>query len=175
MKDLIEGTINGTSFNKLLPPEFVQKHEKVTGIIKTGVISDEQCNLLKTILGDETDKVIKFFFSKEEKVEEKIDESQPTILLSSFEGCKGLSAGHVFIVGLNQGVVPKTTVPEETDDFEYSKFIVALTRTRKQCHLLSNEWDFFPTKVRHRPSFFLDFIPAQYLENKGYLKIRDIK
>jgi ATP-dependent DNA helicase UvrD/PcrA len=63
------------------------------------------------------------------------DESRPTIRLTSFEGAKGLSAQYVFIVGLHEGDLPRSTT--NIRDVEVCKFLVALTRTRKECYILT--------------------------------------
>lgn len=79
--------------------------------------------------------------SQEEAPEElsvaegEIDKTKPTIKLTTFEGAKGLSAQHVFILGLQNGDLPKN--PSSILDIEVCKFLVALTRTRKQCHLMT--------------------------------------
>jgi hypothetical protein len=63
------------------------------------------------------------------------DESRPTIKLTSFEGAKGLSAQYVFIVGVHDGDLPRSV--SRIRDVEVCKFLVALTRTRKQCYILT--------------------------------------
>lgn len=127
---------------------------------------------MQTQLKDQADNVINNFFGTEEEPAER-DTSQPTILLSSFEGCKGLSAGHVFIVGLNNGSMPKIAADGTIDDIEVSKFIVSLTRTRKCCYLLSNRWMFAPGD-RLEKSWFLSIIPGEYIDSKGFLRTKDI-
>jgi len=77
---------------------------------------------------------------KEEKAEivedePEIDKSKPTIKLTTFEGAKGLSAQHVFILGLQNGDLPRN--PNLISDIEVCKLVVAMTRTRKQCYILS--------------------------------------
>lgn len=57
------------------------------------------------------------------------------IKLTSFEGSKGLSAQHVFIVGLQQGELPRDE--GNIDDLEICRFLVGLTRTKKKCSLMS--------------------------------------
>ena len=75
------------------------------------------------------------------------------IKLVSYEGSKGLSAQHVFIVGLHNGELPRN--PDNISDLEVCKFLVALTRTRKQCHLLHTQrW----SGLQKRPSRFLSWI-----------------
>ncbi len=91
------------------------------------------------------------------KVEE--DVSRPTITLTSFEGSKGLSGQHVFIVGLHNGDLPRNA--SSIEDLEICKFLVALTRTRKRCYLLYTwRWGGQP-KV---PSILLKWIDAGMVE-----------
>ncbi len=83
------------------------------------------------------------------------DVSSPTVKLTSFEGSKGLSAQHVFMLGLQDGGLPRDR--RSITDLEICKFIVALTRTRKQCQILYT-WRFSGAPTR--PSIFLDWIRA---------------
>ncbi len=55
-------------------------------------------------------------------------------MVTSFEGAKGLSAQHVFIAGLHNGDMPRD--PNDIQDMEICRFLVGLTRTRKQCNLI---------------------------------------
>ncbi len=93
--------------------------------------------------------------------------SQPSIRITTFEGSKGLSASHVFIVGFHNGDLPRN--PQSVDDLEICKFLVALTRTRKQCHILftrnwGGQWK--------QPSTLLSWIRSQRKQvirvNKDY-------
>lgn len=62
-----------------------------------------------------------------------VDTSKLRIKLVTFEGSKGLSAQHVFIIGAQAGVLPRGAPMKDVD---VARFVVALTRTRKQCHVL---------------------------------------
>ncbi len=98
--------------------------------------------------------------------ESAVDE--PLIRLTTYSGCKGLSAGFTFVTGLEDGVFPRRSGrPVER---EVCQFIVALTRTRKQCHLISIKN--FAGKWLNR-SVFLRWIANHVLErtcvNKAYL------
>ena len=85
----------------------------------------------------------------------EVDKTKPTIKLTSFEGSKGLSAQHVFVVGVHENELPKDS--NAIKDLEICKFLVSLTRTRKQCHVLTT---FRFSGVSRRPSIFLSWIPA---------------
>ena len=63
------------------------------------------------------------------------EEDAPTIRFTSLVGSKGLSASYVFIVGFNNGFFPRN--PNEITDDEVCKLLVALSRTRVECHVVS--------------------------------------
>jgi superfamily I DNA/RNA helicase len=79
--------------------------------------------------------------------------------LTSFEGAKGLSAQHVFIVGLHAGDLPHDA--NNIADLEVCKFLVGLTRTKKKCSLLITKQ--FAGKPKS-PSLFLQWIRRERFE-----------
>jgi len=85
----------------------------------------------------------------------EIDTSKPTIQLTSYEGAKGLSAQHVFILGLQENELPRNT--SLIADIEICKFLVALTRARKKCYILTTSR--FGGKLT-RKSIFISWINA---------------
>lgn len=96
---------------------------------------------------------------KEKVIEEtrEFDKTRPTIKLTTFEGAKGLSAQHVFILGMQNGELPKN--PNAIADIEICKFLVALTRTRKQCYILSTT-NFCGKSIN--PSEFVKWLGQEY-------------
>ncbi|UUY01591.1 UvrD-helicase domain-containing protein [Svornostia abyssi] len=68
----------------------------------------------------------------------EVDVAEPEILFTTLVGSKGLSAEHVFIVGLNDGHFPRD--PDAVTDEEICSMLVALSRTRKQCHVISTKF-----------------------------------
>jgi len=60
----------------------------------------------------------------------------------------------VFIVGVHENELPKNAV--DIKDLEICKFLVSLTRTRKQCHLLTA---FRFSGAAKRPSIFIRWVP----------------
>ena len=93
----------------------------------------------------------------------------PPVKVTTFEGAKGLSAQHVFIVGLHDSELPHN--PQTIQDLEICKFIVGLTRTRKACSLIYTGR--FGNKGME-PSTFISWIDSSRLErisvNAGYWK-----
>jgi superfamily I DNA/RNA helicase len=90
---------------------------------------------------------------REEQTRAEENSEIPSIVCTTLVGAKGLSAGHVFIVGFNDGHFPQH--PEAITDEDICKFIVGLSRTRKQCHLVS--CGRFGAE-RLSPSSFLDWV-----------------
>ncbi len=112
-------------------------------------------------------------FTEDDDVDNEapVEEKAPriNIKLVSYEGSKGLSAQHVFIVGLHNGDLPR--VATAPTDLEICKFLVALTRTRKQCHLLhTRRWG----ATTKEASVFLSWIDrsriSQIFVNAKYWK-----
>ena len=61
--------------------------------------------------------------------------TEPSILVTSLMGAKGLQADHVFVLGLNEGHFPLANNAPTED--EVCQLLVALTRGRKSCTLVS--------------------------------------
>jgi len=86
-------------------------------------------------------------------------DGKPEIRLTTYNGSKGMSAGFTFVVGLENEVLPKS--PEKIVDNEICQFVVALTRTRQQCHLISTG---IFAGVKRAQSEFLNWIPTDYVK-----------
>ena len=101
------------------------------------------------------------FHAPEEKKagEDKKPVEGLTVRLSSFEGAKGMSAQHVFLVGLHAGDLPRDE--KNIQDIEICKFLVGLTRTKKRCSLL---WTKCFGQDWKEPSVFLRWITDERYE-----------
>jgi superfamily I DNA/RNA helicase len=82
------------------------------------------------------------------------EEGVPTVVCTTLLGAKGLSAGYVFMLGFNNGAFPAD--PAAITDDEICKLIVGLSRTRKECHLVSCRMFGGPPWVE--PSAFLGWL-----------------
>ena len=177
-KKILAATENGAPMIDLLDSDFLATHLRAVEIVKAiregEMIGPNTRIELERILGDYAGEVVDHFSPHEEDMEEEIDRTQPSILLTSFVGCKGLSAGHVFIIGAHNAAIPKD--PGNIEDVEISQFIVALTRARKRCHIVSNRWLFSPKDGNdewlpaYTESEFISWIPSGLVEDRGYLK-----
>lgn len=143
-----------------LDPAFRDEHLGVAGLLARGLkgelVEEERAELAVhlRVAVDDLDKTLELAeetepTEDEEGVQEQVDTIgpdvepedvadetplQPTITFTSLVGAKGLSAAYVFVVGCSNGHFPRHSPPA---DVEICEFIVALSRTRKACHLVS--------------------------------------
>ena len=179
-KSLVEKTLGGTPFRNLLDEKFVSDQELILDFIESlqdGVETDDAKDKeIRAISGEHYDSIVEEFSPKVADQNAEPDKTKPSILLTSFVGCKGLSAGHVIIVGANNTSLPKDS--GAIDDVEIAQFVVALTRTRKQCHIVSNKWLVAPyMNGQYQQPFgrsaFLSWIPDDFKNERGELKAGD--
>jgi len=183
IKSIIEQTANKTAMIDILPKIFVEHQTKIISIItkfnKNGENNDLLIAELGKLVNDDLLTEIKARFLPPEEPAIIHDKTQPSILLTSYQGCKGMSAGFVFIVGVNNGVMPRDT--SNITDVEISQFVVALTRTRKKCFILSENWMYGPKDnnrnriPKNTRSIFIDWISTVKLEDLGTLKSAQIE
>lgn len=164
-------------FLDILDNSFIRKQESVVQTIRS-IKQGQDFNReeLQQHTGALYDEIVEYYSPTETHEEEQIDKTKPSILLSSFVGCKGLSAGHVIIIGANNESIPRD--PKNIRDIEIAQFLVALTRTRKQCHIVSNKWLIAPfvNGAYQNPAdvtSFLSWINSALIENLGNLSAKD--
>jgi superfamily I DNA/RNA helicase len=83
----------------------------------------------------------------------------PFIKATSFEGSKGMSGQHVFIVGMHENELPRDSA--QIEDIEICRFVVGLTRAKKKCSLLHTGR--FADQPKS-PSPFIDWIQKKRYE-----------
>lgn len=129
-----------------LPDEYRDEHLAIAEIVRRlregEQLTDEEERQLSEAVGMEIANVKESLavVDDEELPEEDDenadgDEDAPTIQFTSLVGSKGLSASYVFIVGFNNGFFPRE--PNAITDDEVCKLLVALSRTRVECHVVS--------------------------------------
>ncbi len=127
----------------------ISKVEDATGLDidhlreEFGALDDVESADMETLLDD----------AIEQLEAETPDTSKPSILVTSLLGAKGLQAEYVFVVGLNDNHFPRNNAHPTND--EVCKLIVALTRTRKKCYLIS--CDRFGNSLL-QPSIFMQWL-----------------
>jgi superfamily I DNA/RNA helicase len=145
-KEVLHGLLESEAeLAERLPAEYANEHRgfaKLVGILlEGGKLSDEQEAKLCAVLELPLQRIQALLANDDpdaESEEVPVPGDTPDILFTSLVGSKGLSAEHVFVVGLNNGHFPRK-VAAITDD-EICQFVVALSRTRKRCHVVSCKW-----------------------------------
>jgi len=158
-KELAGALAADRPLTEIVPGDYREEHLALAEIIRQLFdegITDEQITEVEHEL-DRPFEEIEAALGRDEEGERDPEperkEGVPTIVCTSLLGAKGLSAGYVFIVGFNDGLFPKD--PDAVTDDEICKLIVGLSRTRKECHLVS--CGFYGTDFMH-PSVFLDWL-----------------
>jgi superfamily I DNA/RNA helicase len=161
--DVVRQGIEGDrDLNELIPDAYRRRHLRIASLVRrilneddldeseieelvaaVGILFEEVVVILRGPAEDDVD----------ESTAPESPEGEPTIFCTTLVGAKGLSAGHVFVVGCNDGHFPRD--PNAITDDEVCQLLVALSRTRKQCHLISCLW-FGAQSLR--PSRFLHWV-----------------
>jgi superfamily I DNA/RNA helicase len=130
-----------------LPDEYREEHleiaELVRRLLDSEALTSEQETQLEGAVGMKMADIKESLAVVEEDEDpvpedeeaEEASEDAPTIRFTSLIASKGLSAAHVFIVGFNNGFFPRD--PNAITNDEICKLLVALSRTRVECHVVS--------------------------------------
>jgi superfamily I DNA/RNA helicase len=183
IKSFLIACTSGNPLIILLPKDFVELQTNIVAIVskfnKLGEDNTLLSKKLETLVPPHILSEIMSRFLKPTETGAGQNKTQPSILLTSYQGCKGMSAGFVYIIGVNNGVMPKDI--NTISDVEICQFVVALTRTRKKCYILSENWMYSPKDPngkwipKHERSIFINMIPADFLEDLGDLNAKDIQ
>lgn len=137
-----EALTNGSELVNLIPDDFCAEHLEVVALLERiaaeeTMTKEEMTTATKATRLDLPDLLSELGFkTTEESEKEPPDYSgEPSILVTSLMGAKGLQAEHVFVLGLNGGHFP--TSNQNPSEAEVCELLVALTRAREKCTLIS--------------------------------------
>jgi superfamily I DNA/RNA helicase len=170
---VLEAINDSIDLDGVLPANYREAHLANVSLVKTVMNGEEvpeaEIQSLLDKLGLEVDELKIRLGLMPTPLAPNPDPALPTIAVRTFMGAKGLSALHVFVVGMLNGHFPRNA--DAISDTEVCELIVALTRTRKQCHLISSRR--YADKVV-TPSAFYSWIKPDRLEwstlNKSHFK-----
>ena len=131
------------SLADVLPGEYVKRHLAVADALASAVIGEPVVASLVARVPEIAGLPLADLLAQADDVPDCTGDAPDSsgalhaggILCTSLAGCKGLSANHVFLVGMNDGHLPYKRA-SITDD-EVCQLIVALSRSRKSCTLVS--------------------------------------
>jgi hypothetical protein len=163
---------NGSGLRGSLPTAFVDHHLRLARILRA-MGSDEEPSAedratLASALGVTEGDLESLLHPPAEPEETEEGDAEPTIWLTSLLGSKGLQAGHVFIVGVNDGHFPRSN--QNPSDEEVCQLLVAVTRGRKSCTLVSTKR---LGAAELRRSIFVDWLrphlaPSRYIDRAAF-------
>ncbi len=138
---LTAALVDGEELVSLLPKRYVERHLRIAELL--GRLRSGEALSSHDIVDVEHGTRMRYLDLVELLTNADIDESaelepnedEPSIVLTSLVGAKGLQAGHVFVLGLNDHHFPHDNAAP-TDD-EVCSLLVALTRAKKSCTVMS--------------------------------------
>ncbi|MCX6761519.1 MAG: UvrD-helicase domain-containing protein [Candidatus Moranbacteria bacterium] len=99
---------------------------------------------------------------------DNIDQSSEAVHLMTLHSAKGLEFQYVFIIGLEEGILPhsRSMLSETEMEEERRLMYVGITRAKQKVYLLFTKMrTIFGSTQINAPSRFLDDIPAELIEN----------
>lgn len=139
---VLEALTNGAELVHLIPDDFRAEHLEVVALLgriaaEEDMTKDEMSAATKATRLDLGDLLAELGFKTAEEGEEEPPDysDEPSILVTSLMGAKGLQAEHVFVLGLSGGHFP--TSNQHPSEAEVCELLVALTRAREKCTLVS--------------------------------------
>ena len=152
---------NDVDLDNLLPGDYKDRHLPhiltVRALLKGQTVTVDDIDALTAMLGITEQEIRIRLGLAPTPLLPAADPSLPTIVITTFMGAKGLSAAYVFVVGMIDRHFPRD--PAAITDMEICELIVALTRTRKQCHLITSGR--YAGKEVSQSTFFSWIKPAQ--------------
>lgn len=142
VNDILRRTLlDGEELETLLPEVFRQRHLIVVALLQRFLNEDDlsppELASLEAAAGVSTQQLRDILGKDDGQASEApiVDQSAPSVVVTSLLGAKGLQASHVFVVGMNQGHFPHSN--GSITDEEVCCLLVALTRATKSCTLVS--------------------------------------
>lgn len=100
---------------------------------------------------------------------ETSEESKSSVKLMTLHASKGLEFDYVFIIGINDGLIPLNSKDEAAEEEERRLFYVGMTRAKKFLEL-----SFYTspngTRVFPGPGRYLSYLPEKYLTDPVHQK-----
>lgn len=173
-KKIIKDSMSSAPLVDLLPDDYKQKHKTIVDLIRTlimsaGSVKQTEQSLEHIVGSSQKDNIVKYFTTEQGQDQIASCESPSPIQMVTYQGSKGLAADYVFLLGVNNGDIPKD--PTKIADYEICEFIVGLTRTKKECYVLPIRNVLGKTKNR---SAFLSWISPNRVANSRSLSKDDV-
>lgn len=153
--------------------------DKIKGMHAKGVPYEEiaifyrlqsQSETLKKVFEEEK---VSCWFSQKEDGQENTEKLENAVNLMTLHASKGLEFSHVFIIGVNNGLIPLNPKKEAEEEEERRLFYVGLTRAKESLEL--SYYTSPGPRVLPGPGRYLSYFPESLVNRTSALEMRDRK
>jgi DNA helicase-2/ATP-dependent DNA helicase PcrA len=173
LTDLIQKVYTESGYEKYLfdgTDEGQVRHENVQELLTVAQKYDEY----------EGDEGLRLFLEEVALIADtdNIDQATEAVHLMTLHSAKGLEFRFVFIVGLEEGIMPHSRSMLDPKQMEEERRLmyVGITRAKRKVYLLfTQERNIFGSTQINPPSRFLDDIPEALVEENSKIETRNLK
>lgn len=153
--------------------------DKIKGMHAKGVPYEEiaifyrlqsQSETLKKVFEEEK---VSCWVSQKEDGQENTEKLENAVNLMTLHASKGLEFSHVFIIGVNNGLIPLNPKKEAEEEEERRLFYVGLTRAKESLEL--SYYTLPGPRVLPGPGRYLSYFPESLVNRTSALEMRDRK
>lgn len=153
--------------------------DKIKGMHAKGVPYEEiaifyrlqsQSETLKKVFEE---KKVSCWVSQKEDGQENTEKLENAVNLMTLHASKGLEFSHVFIIGVNNGLIPLNPKKEAEEEEERRLFYVGLTRAKESLEL--SYYTSSGPRVLPGPGRYLSYFPESLVNRTSALEMRDRK
>ena len=153
--------------------------DKIKGMHAKGVPYEEiaifyrlqsQSETLKKVFEEEK---VSCWVSQKEDGQENTEKLENAVNLMTLHASKGLEFSHVFIIGVNNGLIPLNPKKEAEEEEERRLFYVGLTRAKESLEL--SYYTSPGPRVSPGPGRYLSYFPESLVNRTSALEMRDRK
>lgn len=101
---------------------------------------------------------------------EDVRETSDSVKLMTLHAAKGLEFNQVYIIGVNNGLIPLFSKNQTDEKEEKRLFFVGITRAKNDLEL-SYYTSPFESRIIPGPSSYISLIPKQFIDMDGYAEI----
>ena len=130
-----------------------------------------QSETLKKVFEEEK---VPCWVSQKEDGQENLEKPENAVNLMTLHASKGLEFSHVFIIGVNNGLIPLNPKKEAEEEEERRLFYVGLTRAKESLELSYYTSSAGP-RIFPGPGRYLSYFPESLINRTSALEMRDRK
>lgn len=168
LSDFIEKVISESGYEKMLLAEGVEGEMRWENVKELATVARKYDKNK-----DEYEDILNAFLEEIALASDtdNVDQNQDAVHLMTLHSVKGLEFPVVFIVGLEEGILPHSRSMLSYDEMEEERRLmyVGLTRAKEEIYLLfTRQRTLFGSTQMNAPSRFLEDIPEKFMKHDSY-------